>query len=173
MQDDKFEYSLKLAPFRPQHRNTYKYEVRVSTVAVFPFIQMKLCSICSTEVQIYTCLNLNCLCITIYDMLPMYLLSAQNRKKSTIFLEKYTSLAELLDRQSIPSPSSHVKHLSQWTRVWWLRSALLNANLVASYHCKWTDHWIWGSYWREFAWSRKQRWTSPYTKISCKPACLD
>lgn len=166
MQDDKFEYSLTLAPFRPQHRNTYKYEVQVSTVAVFPFIQIKVCCICSTEVQIYT------VYMTHYT-LPMYLPSAQNRKKSTIFLEKYTSHAELLDRQSILTPSSHVKHLSQWTRVWWLRGAPLNANLVTSYHCKWTDHWIWGSYWRELAWSRRLGWTSPYTKISCKPACLN
>ena len=30
MQDDKFEYSLTLAPFRPQRSNTYKYEVQVS-----------------------------------------------------------------------------------------------------------------------------------------------
>jgi len=50
MQDDKFEYSLTLAPFRPQHRNTYKYEVQVSTVAVFPFIQIKVCCICSTNI---------------------------------------------------------------------------------------------------------------------------
>ena len=92
MQDDKFEYSLTLAPFRPQHRNAYKYEVRVSTVAVFPFIQMKLCSICSTEVQIYTCLNLNCLCITIYDTLHVAYVStfsSEQKEKHNISGEIY------------------------------------------------------------------------------------
>ena len=59
MQDDKFEYSLTLAPFRPQHRNTYKYEVQVSTVAVFPFIQIKVCCICSTNIYgIYDTLHI-------------------------------------------------------------------------------------------------------------------
>lgn len=89
IQDDKFEYSLTLAPFRPQHRNTYKYEVRVSTVAVFPFIQMKLCSICSTEVQIHTCLNLF---ITVCDTLHVAYVStfsSEQKEKHNISGEIY------------------------------------------------------------------------------------
>ena len=114
MQDDKFEYSLTLAPFRPQRSNTYKYEVQVSYCCCVSFHtdENLPIHICSTGVQmllfelqfVYALpiWHIAC-CLCIY-------LQVRTEKKAQYFWRNVPRIQScLIDSQSLPpAPMSNI-----------------------------------------------------------------